>query len=67
MKDIKKLIETIERQDTWDTDEFKELLKIAGIDLTAAPYIVDGEPQKTPDEIFEEAKTKVLGGMENEQ
>lgn len=64
MKDIKKLIETIESQDTWDTDEVQELLKIANIDPTAAPYVIDGEPQKTPDEIFEEAKTKVLGGME---
>lgn len=64
MKDIKKLMETIEGQDTWDTDEFKELLKIAGIDPTAAPYVVDGEPQRDPEEIYEEAKTKVLGGME---
>ena len=60
---IKKLIETIESQDTWDTDEFKELLKIAGIDPTAAPYVVDGEPWKDPGEIYEEVKTKVLGGM----
>lgn len=64
MRDIKKLIETIESQDTWNTDEFRELLKIAGIDPAAAPYVVDGEPQKDPEEIFEEAKAKVLGGME---
>ena len=61
--DIKKLIETIEGQDTWNTDEFNELLRMAGIDPTAEPYVIDGEPRKTPDEIFEGAKAKVLGGM----
>lgn len=62
--DIKKLIETIESQDTWDTDEFRELLRRADIDPTAAPYVVDGEPQRDPEEIYQEAKAKVLGGME---
>lgn len=66
MRDIKNLIETIESQDTWDTDEMHELLKIAGIDPTAAPYVIDGEPQKDPEEIYEEAKAKVLGGVEDE-
>lgn len=58
------LIETIESQDTWNSLEFEELLRRADIDPTAAPYIVDGESRSGPDEIFEEAKTKVLGGME---
>lgn len=58
------LIETIENQDTWDSLEFEELLRRADIDPTAAPYVIDGEPQKDPEEIYQEAKAKVLGGME---
>lgn len=60
--DIKKLIETIENQDTWNTDEFRELLRRADIDPTTAPYVIDDEPQKDPEEIYEEAKAKLLGG-----
>lgn len=59
-----KLIETIESQGIWASDEFDELLRRAGIDPTAAPYVIDGEPRKDPDEIYQEAKTRVLGGME---
>lgn len=57
------LIETIESQDTWNSDEFRELLRRADIDPTAAPYVVDGEPQIDPEEIYQEAKAKILGGM----
>lgn len=57
------LIETIESQDTWDSLEFEEFLRRADIDPTAAPYVVDGEPQRDPEEIYQEAKAKVLGGM----
>lgn len=58
------LIKTIESQNTWDSLEFEELLRRADIDPTAAPYVIDGESQSGPDEIFEEAKAKILGGME---
>lgn len=58
------LIKTIESQNTWNSLEFEELLRRADIDQAAAPYVIDGEPQKDPEEIYQEAKAKVLGGME---
>lgn len=58
------LIETIEKQNTWNTLEVEELFRRAGIDQTAAPYVVDGEPQIDPDDIYLEAKAIILGGME---
>lgn len=60
----KELIKTIESQNTWNSLEFEELLRRADIDQAAAPYVIDGESQKDPEEIYLEARTKVLGGME---
>lgn len=55
----KELIDIIEKQDSWATDEFAELLKRADIDPTADPYVVDGEPMVEPETIFEIAKVKL--------
>ena len=53
------LIEAIESQDCWDTDEMQELLRRADIDLSKAPYVVDGECMVEPEDIYEEAIAKL--------
>lgn len=60
------LIGTIENQSTWNSLEFEELLRRADIDQAAAPYVIDGEPQKDPEEIYQEAKARILRGVEDE-
>lgn len=55
----KELIEIIEKQDSWDTDEFTKLIKRADIDTTIEPYVVNGEPMVEPETIFEIAKVKL--------
>lgn len=54
-----RLVEVIESQDCWDTDEMKELLSRADIDPTQAPYVIDGECIVEPDDLYEEALAKL--------
>lgn len=54
------LVEAIDSQETYDDSrELDELLARADIDPTQEPYVVDGEPQVDPDDIYEEAKKKL--------
>lgn len=55
------LIEVIDSQDSWDSEEFGELLRRADIDPTAEPYVVDGECMIQPEDIYKIARKKVLG------
>ncbi|MGE9896745.1 helix-turn-helix domain-containing protein [Anaerovoracaceae bacterium SGI.195] len=54
------LVEVIDSQSSYaDSKELEELLSRADIDPTQEPYVVDGEPQVDPDDIYEEAKKKL--------
>ncbi|MDD7348114.1 MAG: helix-turn-helix transcriptional regulator [Clostridiales bacterium] len=54
------LVEVIDSQSSYaDSKELDELLARADIDPTQEPYVVNGEPQVDPDDIYEEAKKKL--------
>lgn len=55
----KKLVEVIESQNSWDTEEMGELLRRADIDPTQAPYVIDGECMVDPEDLYEEAIAKL--------
>lgn len=54
-----KLVEVIEGQDCWDTEEMEELLRRADINPASAPYVVDGECMMQLDDIYDEALAKL--------